>query len=294
MSTFSSSRRAKILACAFQLIGLAIAHAQQPSPTIDIIFEIAAEPFKSTLSSQQRDKVEADIGRELVRLCSDPIAYLNWQQARAIGPRAALKVVLRNEHAGYSDEIYLQYISILGTQQMEWPRDPKKTVYQPFALSVPAHKPDQLEADLLRNIRADFANDDFRRLLDDRLATTIPITEEIQFDEATQRCVLPLSWESLHATEDSVLRAEFQARPPQESQARAVQIRMAPERWESELKCRVFQFQYPPTTFLQAQQLSDPKIPESLREMVGKAAVYMEKYVRDFRANTSGSLNVTP
>jgi hypothetical protein len=285
-----------ILVCVFQPIWLAVAHAQQTPPTVDVFFEIAAEPFKSNLSPQQREKIESDIARELAHLCSDPIAYLNWREAHTMTPRIALKVVLRHERAGYNNEIYLHYISLRGSQQIEWPRDPKETVYQPFALSLPTHRPEQLEADLLSTIRTNFANEDFRKLLHDRLAATVPITETIGFDPTTQRCILPFSWESLKAADSSVLLASFQARSPQDSQTRPVEIRMAPERWDKELKCRVLKFSYPPT-LLEEQPglpLNDRRIPESLRDRVGQAAVYMEKYVRDYRANTSGPLNATP
>lgn len=292
----STNYRVLTLACALSPIWLAVARAQQSPPTIGVFFEIAAEPFKSNLSAAQREKIEIDVARELVRLCSDPIAYLTWQEARTTGPRTALKVVLRNEHAGYNDEIYLQYLSIQGLEEKEWPRDSKKTVYPPIAFSLPAHNPDQLEADLLSNIRTDFANQDTRKQLQERLATTVPISGTLTFDSATQRCILPLSWQSLQAADSSVLLARFQARARQQTQAQPVQIRMAPERGDNEIKCRVFEFNYPPTSLVveRARQLSDPKIAQSLRDKVGDAAVYMETYVRDFRANTSGSLNVTP
>jgi hypothetical protein len=288
--------RAVLVVCTFQTAWLASAEAQQSPPTIDVLFEIAGDPFKPNLSSQERENVEVAIAQELVRLCADPIAYLRWQDARTLGARAALKVVLQSERTNYGYEVFLQYVSVRGPNEKAWPRDPKYTIYQPYD-SLPAHNPQQLETAVRAKIRENFANDNFRKLLHERLGSTVPITETLDFDTATQRCTLPLSWESLQAADGSVLLASFQARAPAESQARLVKIRMAPENWENQLKGRVFEFNYPPTSPLKVEralQLNDPKISESLRDKVSPTAVYMEEYVRDFRANTMNSLNIIP
>jgi len=288
--------RALFVVCAFQAAWLASAPSQQSPPTIDVLFEIAGEPFKPNLSSQEREKVEVAIAQELARLCSDPIAYMRWQDARTLGPRAALKVVLQSERAGYGYEVFLQYFCVRGSEEKAWPHDPKYTVYQPYDL-LPAHNPQQLETAVRAKIRENFANDNFRKLLQGRLAANIPITETITFDVTTQRCVLPLSAESLQAADGSVLLAQFQARPPAETELRPVKIRMVPESWANGLKCRVFEFSYPPDIAQKVdrgQQLTDAKIPESLKDKVGQAAVYMEEYVRDFRTNTKDSLDIAP
>ena len=278
------------------LISTAVAEAEETPPTIQVCFQVAAEPFKSNLTPSQLAKVETDVAQALAQHCTESIAYLNWQPASTTTSGPALKVILRQESARYGDEIFLQYVTVDGAQEVPWPRDPSKTVYPAFALSLPAHSPDQFEQDLLRNIQADFSNDSFRKTMDERLATAIPITHSMTFDATTDRCVLPLRWEALQAAEKSVLLARFKARVAQGDE-RPVRIRMTPERWDEQIKCRVIEFDYPPTN-LKDQQLSDPgaraMIPKSLNDKVGDAAVYMETYVRDFRANTSGSLNLRP
>lgn len=278
------------------LIWRPTARPEEVPPTIQVCFQVAAEPFKSNLTSAQRTKVETDLAQKLAELCAESIAYLKWQPASTTASGPALKVSLREESANYGNEIFLQYVSVNGSQELNWPRDPAKTVYPAFELSLPSHNPEQLESDILKNIRADFGNDSFRRNMQERLATTIPIAHTMTFDSTTERCVLPLRWDALQAAGTSVLLARFKARAEQGDE-RPVQIRMAPERWDDEIKCRVFEFDYPPDN-LKDEQLRDPNkralIPKSLDNKVGDAAVYMESYVREFRANTSGKLNLSP
>ena len=288
--------RPLLLLLAAAIISTPIARAEETPPTIQVCFQVAVETFKSNLTPSELAKVETDVAQALAGLCTESIAYLNWQPTRTTTSGPALKVILRQESARYENEIFLQYVTVDGAEEVAWPRDSRKTVYPAFALSLPSHKPDQFEADLLNNIRTDFSNDSFRKTLDERLATAIPITHSVTFDATTERCVLPLRWQSLQAADKSVLLARYKARAAQGDE-RPVRIRMAPERWDEQIKCRVIEFDYPPTN-LKDQQLSDPgaraMIPQSLNNKVGDAAVYMETYVRDFRVNTSGSLNLSP
>jgi hypothetical protein len=264
---------------------------------MDVVFEIVAEPFKSNVPAATREELELAIAEKLTGFCSDSVAYLQWRGTRTPSPTLALKVELRNRRAGYNDEIFLEYLFTRGTQRIPWPPYLQKTVYEPFAPGLPTYNPKQLAADIMANIAQSFGNEDFRRALQERFATTVSIAEIISFDPATARCVLPFKWEALKAKDTSILLAKFKAKSPNEPQERPVEIRMVPEPSEKDLQCRVFRFWYPPDPVIAVEptrELRNPKIAKSVSHIVGKAEVYMEKYEQDFREHTRGPLLLTP
>ena len=294
MNTFGLEFRALIFTCVLQAVVATLAPAQTSVPTVGVVFEIGAGQFKSNMSQAQCASVENEVAETLTHLCGDSVPYLKWQKGNTSPASASLKVVLRSQNAGYGDEIFLQYSSVHNSQTIDWPRDPMMTVYPPFALSLPAHEPDRLKDDILKNLQAEFANDSFRGLLQERLAHNVSLVGSMTFDSTAQRCVLPLPWEALQATDDSVLSASFDAKRPEGATKTPVTFRLAPEHWEDRIKCRVLKFVWPPTSREPPQPDDLPEIAQSLQNKVGNISVYMEKYVRDFRFNTSGPLNLTP
>lgn len=277
------------------LLGVKNANAQARPPVVGTAFAVRAPTYTNNLNPTTLHDLETAIGEQLSKMEQRYFKFLRWTSVETT-VAAKLIISLLEEPHPLGVRILLSYEATVAGQNVDLPDIPDKVLYDAFD-DHNAHAPTVLRRDVLDALDVQFANQDFRLRLQKQFLKTIPLTHSIFVDAKGQRLVVPIPWDSLRASDHSVLLVKFTAAPP--STARQLgTIRIVPDTRAAFggehglIRATVSFYSFPPHLVKQWH----PDIPTVLGHVVGDTlAVFMEAYDQDTSpSGTSGRLVTDP
>lgn len=279
----------------FILINAGSISGQEHTPTVKVSFEIPASVFPD-YDSQVRESIITEINSDLAEKCSTYFSFLHWTTISQISSvsdydyRLILKLTVSLLQNGLTN-FDLEYIGKIDTNYFEIYRFLKPYRLYNYYEDIPVQQPAKLKEDIMTAMEKQFIEDEFRLKLHENFLKVIPISQNALADSEKQRLILPIEWSDLKATEESVLRVEFES-----DQIRGI-IKMNPEvpittdSLKGQSQCVIIFFSYEPINVSTwhneiAKRLS--------RSHLNYLNVYMIKYDRDINPGTYNAIVTDP
>ena len=289
-------RRAAIRACIAALLAeLALfAHADEVVPTLIAGFQIEAPSFSSNFDAAARADWEDTVSIELARMAESRFGCFQWvpqkHDTTQTNVAGRLTIKLMQVDRGYNIEASLGYFRGTGGPLVPFGSLRPRILYPATTINQPTQDPARLQGDVLAELRRQFDDQSVLNCLQREFVSLIPITKMLEMSTNAERVVIPIPWELLRASEQSILMVKFQTRPPA---ALPVMIKMRPRErnlaatWAANVGCLVFEFDRPPVA---THEQWHPLMAESYAQRDGVPEVYMLEYWQDYSAGTTGPL----
>ncbi len=258
---------------------------QDRPPVVSVEFEVADSLYIANMDVEPIEQIESTVSRRLAKLSERYFKFLRWSHEPQSGsvpdPAARLKVSLVGKPQPVGSEIELAFAATVGGKQVDLPHISNKRIYRSFD-EQHAHAPSLLQADVLDSLEVQFRNESFRAHLQKQFLRTIPLTRQVHVDRDNQRLVIPIPWDSLRASDESVLLVEFfvvEAMPEERTDG---SLRLMPDGRATMdgvtglTRCAILRFNFPPSL----REEWDPRIPAVL-SLAEEKVVFMEFYDPD-------------
>jgi hypothetical protein len=270
--------------------------AAQPPPELETAFVLdPGSVFVTTkLTPPQQDQVRDRISRRLAELGASRFGFLRWRPAGQPGAAGAarLTVTLRDVPKQSGQDNVIELSVRRGNAEVPLSQLGRTVVYRWFDLPKPSD-PGTLGDRVVQKLEELFANEAFRRELHASFLRGIPLAEEVRALGDDQRILVPLSWDELRPSSESVLLVKFVAasQKPGEMQLSLVKKRLAQPR-RGALQAAIKLFDCAPIT-LSNLGAWNPQIP-GLLEGAKQVRVFMESYVHDVAPDVENGLVTSP
>jgi hypothetical protein len=198
---------------ALVLFSLATAWGQSLRPIVVTNFIIESPKHKSNFKPDAaRRQFELRIAAELARLCQERFGFLKWLPVDPAngspGPAAALTLSLIAGRGNFPP-VVLHYTAAVSGQPHQTGIDDAE-LFGGFDDQFSNDHP-RLESTLVAKLREQFANDAFRKDLHEGLLGQIPLASRVILQ--APQVIVPVNFEELTPSDESVLVVQFRARP---------------------------------------------------------------------------------
>ncbi|HEY6182304.1 MAG TPA: hypothetical protein VIW67_08660 [Terriglobales bacterium] len=186
---------------------------QTARPVVATNFVIESPNHKNNFTpATVRHSFELRIAAELARLGHDRFGFLNWTPIDAVTPNtipvAQLTLSLK-AGTGAFPAISLEYKALISGQAHGSGIEPVE-LFGGFDDQLTSDH-SALEAKLMAKIREQFANDSFRRDLQDGLLSEVPLARAVTLQQP--QVIIPVDFGDVAPSDQSILLIRFRARP---------------------------------------------------------------------------------
>ncbi len=283
----AAGRLALVLFC------LVSAWSQSSRPVVVTNFTIEAPRHKSNfMPDAERRKFELRIAAELARLCQERFGFLKWVpvDSAAGGPEPAAQLTLSLiAGSGNFPAIFLQYKAVVSGQ-------PHLTGIEDAELfggfdDQFTNDHSRLEGMLVAKLREQFANDAFRKDLHEGLLQHVPLANNVTLQ--APQVIVPVNFEELTPSDESVLVVEFRAKPSGasiEGMAELVPLGQV----QGALSCLIQKLLSPTVIINQRGDWNPGIVPLMQPPTVESLNVFMRVYKQRPNPGTDGALSTRP
>lgn len=244
--------------------------------------EIKANNFRNL---PNKEALQQRVAEKVATLAQANFSFLEWTAKPGVDRSLDqhLTILIDQQNGIPAPTIRLRFLAQRGKTEQALSENLHRIIYRRTDLERPTHNDVLLEQDLHKFFKTLFNSEEFKQELHRQFLTKIPLSTSISIPPGEKKVIVPLDWNILKSSGDSVFLVRFKASDGntlQNGQMRLIGSRLRlgnPSAGATECRISFFDFSdiflnSPDDWHTNIHKLFTPQTPTK---------VYMEKYIRD-------------